>query len=125
MTPRILTLTVPKASPSLNTFNGKHWSVYREQKKLWLKMLWVAKAQAEIYGLPMIERANVSIERFGAKSLDEDNLAGGVKMLVDSLRSLGLIEDDSPAHIKLSVAQHLSKNIRTVIRIEELARAVC
>lgn len=122
---RIITLTVPKASPSLNTINGQHWSYYREQKKLWLQLIWVAKAEAGIYGFPMFERASVTIQRFGIKALDEDNLTGGIKATVDCLRSLGLIVDDSPAHIMLEVTQKVSKQPRTVIRIEELARAVC
>lgn len=119
------TLTVAKASPSLNTINGRHWSHYRQQKKLWMQLILVAKMEAKVYGRPMLARAKVSIERFGSKLLDGDNLVGGCKNLIDCLKALGIIVDDSPKHIDLTVSQHLSKNIRTVIHIEELTRATC
>lgn len=124
---RIITLSVPKASPSMNTFNGRHWRHYREQKKLWEKYVWVAKADAGVFGMPMLERAKVRFERYGVKLLDEDNLTGGCKMILDSLKALGLIEDDSPGHVTLTVVQKQTTKdkIRTVIHIEELARAVC
>lgn len=114
------TLEVPKASPSLNEINGRHWRHYREQKKLWEKEIWVAKSQAGIYGMPMFKRAKVSIERYGLNLLDVDNLTGGCKMIIDALRALGLIEDDSPAHIDLTVKQHCSKSPRTLISVQEV-----
>jgi Holliday junction resolvase RusA-like endonuclease len=121
MSQRVIILTIPKASPSLNTINGQHWNHYRQQKRAWLDLIWVAKLDAGIYGMPMFERAKVSIERFGTRSLDVDNLTGGCKMLIDSLRQLGLIVDDSPAHIALTVTQRISKTPRTVIHVEQIA----
>jgi hypothetical protein len=118
--PRIITLTVARASPSLNEINGRHWSHYRQEKRAWLDLIWVAKLEAGIHGMPMFERAAVRIERFGRRSLDVDNLTGGCKMLIDSLRALGLIADDSPEHIHLTVTQHTSRTPRTVIQVEQL-----
>lgn len=114
---RSIVLTVPKASPSLNATTRQHWRVYYRQKKLWEKLLWVAKAEAGIYGMPMFEYANVRICRYGAKLLDPDNLVGGMKPLIDSLKALGIIVDDSPAHMSLSVMQGTDTNHRTVIQV--------
>lgn len=51
------------------------------------------------------ERAVVRIVRHACRLLDEDNLKGGVKPLLDCLKEAGLIEDDSPSAIELDVRQ--------------------
>lgn len=50
-------------------------------------------------------RAHVSIERRSLKLLDKDNLYGSVKFLCDALRYAGLIADDDPESIELTVTQ--------------------
>ena len=50
-------------------------------------------------------RITVRITRFGAKLLDADNLAGGVKPILDALRYEKLIPEDNPRAIRLVVAQ--------------------
>jgi Holliday junction resolvase RusA-like endonuclease len=122
---RIITLTIPQASPSLNSTTRRHWRVYYRQKKLWQTLIMVAKSQAGVYGRPLFERAKVNIERHGVKLCDVDNLIGGTKVCTDSLRALGLIVDDSPWHIELTVTQRISKEPKTVITIEDLAGQMC
>lgn len=41
-------------------------------------------------------RYHVRIERHAPRPLDEDNLKGGCKALVDCLREAGIIPDDAP-----------------------------
>ncbi|MDE2098669.1 MAG: hypothetical protein KGL39_15550 [Patescibacteria group bacterium] len=89
------------------------------KKKLWEKLIWIAKVQARIYHQPKFERSKIHILRRGKKLLDKDNLVGGVKPLVDSLKALGVIVDDSPAHISLTIEQCLGKPC-TVILIEKI-----
>ena len=55
-------------------------------------------------------RAHVSIERRSLKLLDKDNLYGSVKFLCDALRYAGLIADDDPESIELTVTQ---RRVRT------------
>jgi hypothetical protein len=50
-------------------------------------------------------RAHVRIKRFGTRLLDDDNLRGGAKPLIDCLKEAGLIHDDSPKWIDLDVTQ--------------------
>jgi hypothetical protein len=119
---RVIEITIPKASPSLNEINGHHWIRYRAHKRQWLDLIWIAKIDAGVYGMPMFERANVRIVRHGAKLLDTDNLVGGVKPIVDSLRALGIIADDTPEHITLTVEQCIAaESVRTVIHVEQIA----
>lgn len=53
------------------------------------------------------QRAHLRITRFGSRLLDDDNLRGGAKPLIDCLKESGLIEDDSPKWIDLEVKQEL------------------
>jgi hypothetical protein len=50
-------------------------------------------------------RVTVRITSFRVRLLDSDNHAGGCKGLIDCIKELGLIEDDSPKHIRLETAQ--------------------
>lgn len=50
-------------------------------------------------------RITVRITRYGAKLLDADNLAGGVKYLLDALRYQKVIPEDNPEVIRLIVSQ--------------------
>jgi len=50
-------------------------------------------------------RIDVVITRRSCRLLDDDNLYGGAKPLIDSLRELGLIPDDDTKTIKLECRQ--------------------
>lgn len=54
-------------------------------------------------------RALVCITRYSTRSLDKDNLVGGVKPLCDALRASGLLRDDDPDSMLLSVRQRRVK----------------
>jgi Holliday junction resolvase RusA-like endonuclease len=51
------------------------------------------------------ERVAVRITSYVVRPLDCDNFTGGCKHLIDCLKERGLIEDDSPRHIKLETDQ--------------------
>jgi len=57
---------------------------------------------------PSPQRAHLCLTRFGRRLLDEDNLHGGAKPLIDCLKEAGLIHDDSPRWIDLEVKQELA-----------------
>jgi len=103
-TPRKLEITVPVPTPSSNQWVWKHWSAYRDIKKDWLKRLHAASVHHCGLGLfgKSIENASLTIERFGLRELDEDNLKGGVKPVIDSLIQLGFLANDTP-----DVIQHM------------------
>lgn len=119
----MITLTIPELTPSLNKTQRQHWTILARNRKRWSMLVLVAKSEAEIWKLPLIRRARVTIERHGGKQLDEDNLAGGAKAAVDALKSNGLIVDDSPDHVQLRYEQYpggKGKEKKTVVRIEPL-----
>ena len=65
--------------------------------------------------------ATVSITRHYAarqRAFDFDDFVGGQKGLLDSLKRLGWIEDDGPAHLQVAYTQEHSTRSQTVIRWE-------
>lgn len=56
------------------------------------------------------QRAHVRITRFGSRLLDHDNLTGGAQPLVNGLKEIGLIHDDSPEWLTLEVKQEQVTN---------------
>lgn len=54
-------------------------------------------------------RHHVRIKSSRVRLLDIDNLYGGAKHLIDSLRLAGIIPDDDPASITLEVTQEKIK----------------
>lgn len=101
--PRTLSITVPVPTNSPNEWVWKHWSKYVEIKKGWLDRIYNAAIQhcgIGKFGLP-IQSASLTIERVGVKQLDEDNLKGGVKPVIDTLIELGFLENDTPDVIQV------------------------
>lgn len=116
----VITLTIPEALPSLNTMLRRHWSVDRRLKNRWRIMVWAAlKQQAGGKALPPLNKARVTITRISPRMLDADNCTGGAKHVIDSLRVCGLIVDDTPEHIELTVRQEKGR-AATHIQIEAL-----
>lgn len=114
----MIRLEIAEPTPSLNTFNGRHWTRYHKLAKKWRTLVMVAKAEAKVFGDPLLEKSRICIERYGARMLDSDNLHGGAKAVIDSLKRNGLIVDDSPDNITLRVEQHIGRERKTVITLE-------
>jgi len=96
--PRTIEITVPVPTNSPNEWVWKHWSKYSDIKKGWLKRLHAATIHycgVGKFGHP-VENASLTIERLGIRELDEDNLTGGVKPVIDSLIHLGFLANDTP-----------------------------
>jgi len=101
--PREISITVPVPTNTPNEWVWKHWSAYRDIKKGWLKRLHAASIRHCGLGLfgPPVENASLTIERRGLNELDEDNLTGGVKPVIDSLIQLGFLANDTPDVIQV------------------------
>jgi len=98
-------ITVPVPTNSTNEWVRAHWKKYHTIKTEWYKRLHWATIQNRgkaKFGDP-IQNASLTIERRGLKLLDEDNLIGGVKPVIDALVKLGFLEDDTP-----DVIQHMN-----------------
>lgn len=92
----------PLCTPSLNEWQRMHW---RDRVNLGDRMKVVARFVAQKHGPHPAEPARVEITRHSVGVLDQDNLVGGCKPLVDALVSAGLIVDDSPQWLSASYMQ--------------------
>ena len=67
-----------------------------------------------------IEYAKMNITRFYGyrkRAFDKDNLYGSAKILIDAMRQLEIIKEDTPAHLELTVDQEKSPDKTTFVRI--------
>lgn len=121
----MITLTIPELSPSLNkTLRLGHWSQHHKHRRHWAMLVLVAKSEARIWAVPLLKRAKVIIERRGGRVMDQDNLVGGAKAIVDSLKDCGFIVDDKPKNVELDVRQYpggKDATKQTIIRIEAVS----
>ena len=119
-------LTLKSIPPSMNMLMRMHWA---QRKRLRSQLQWeLTAALAEtgrklpplLYGKTAPKR-RVTITTFRPRRLDPDNAAGGCKVLLDAMRDIGFIRNDSPRWLELVVNQHIEKcDCRTEIHIEDL-----
>jgi len=99
---RVLRITCFVPTPSPNQWTFKSWREYHRIKAGWLTRLHHASIRhcgAGLFGAPM-PTCSLEIERRGIKLLDEDNLTGGLKPIIDGLVKLGFLADDTPDVIR-------------------------
>lgn len=128
--PLLIEFSIPHALKLPNQTNGQFWPAGHAYRKRLLPM--VAEAVKPWAGHACMERARLTVMRYSVGTPDPGAVPAAVKPLVDLLlvqskthpHSLGLIRDDSPAHIELIAVgvkvSHRNEQ-RTVVRIERLA----
>ena len=114
-----LVLSIPYPTPSLNAFanpSGRRWK-YAQIRKHWHRYaqdaLLEARAEARrplAWPRPPAEPVRVEVIRFAPEHqwLDRDNLYGGLKPLLDALRSFEVLADDTTKAIDLVARQEVS-----------------
>lgn len=112
-----MTLKIPRRLESPNTWNGRHWRVKHQISQVWEQAVWAEDARkanargvvavlSRMNAIPALKRnpesigrVRVTVERQVASERnfirDDDNLRFAVKPLLDALRRLGHIRDDS------------------------------
>jgi Holliday junction resolvase RusA-like endonuclease len=66
------------------------------------------------------KKRKVKIVVYRGKLLDKDNLYAGCKGVIDAMRDINLLRNDSPKWLDLTVSQEIDRlNPRTEIEIEE------
>lgn len=102
--------------PSLNVVRNQHWSKSRKHKQVAKDRLYIAAIQT-VGKVPIfVGRARVEVCRLYTgrhQEMDEDNLMGSLKPLIDAMRApklngtrasqggIGIIYDDDPALLDL------------------------
>ena len=114
-----LTLTVLRATPSLNDFANirrQPWR-YRDIRRTWYRAVQDALIEARsatrvplAWPRPPHVQVTVQVTRYAPAHqwLDPDNLAGGLKPVLDALKAHEVIADDTAKAIKLIPRQDVS-----------------
>lgn len=89
-------LALPILTPSQNEYNAWHW----RKRHQWTKGVeTVLRSQLNATGWSKPQEPVtmlVVVTRYSAGTLDEGNLVGGAKGLIDALVRLGVLYDDAP-----------------------------
>lgn len=88
--------TIPAITPSNNKLvKGRtHWSAYRKMKQDWFYLVKLGAQDLDIPPAEPFERRRVEVISYRLALLDQDNLAGGMKLLWDSMVDANLLYDD-------------------------------
>ncbi len=95
--------------PSLNQYLRWHWTKQRRYRKVISGELWVSLRQNHPGKITPINPARVTItvrQRQASHFMDDDNMRGGCKPLMDCLVDLGLIKDDAPEFLVNGCAEY-------------------
>lgn len=108
-------ITVPLKIESMNKTVGRHWSNKSGTRRMWEKALAICgNREVDKRALPY---RNVTIISKRRRLIDQDNLIGGAKQLVDSMKALGWIEDDRVGAVKISYDQVKAPDDMTLLRM--------
>ena len=105
---KILTIELQYLMPSLNRQLRQHW---RQRRKIKLDLLWLLAIEGFDLRLDKERRANryqmryVTITRYAVQLMDQDNLVGAMKPLIDALCDFDIIYDDDCVHLGLTCLQ--------------------
>jgi hypothetical protein len=96
-----VTLDIPDIPPSLNKVLNMHWRAKRKLAEKWGWEVKIAKGQQRI----QLGRNKVLITLWHSRFYDRDNAFGACKVLVDALRYMNIIVDDTREWLELDVMQ--------------------
>jgi hypothetical protein len=120
---RTIKITIGVPSPSANEWTYKHWRAYSRIKKRWLDHLSIAWLPQRLHLSEPLPRVILAVERASIRLLDEDNLVAGLKPIIDGLRALEIIVDDTPDRFTLGMMDQRKVphkvEQRTILRITE------
>jgi hypothetical protein len=118
-------IEIPRSIPSANQLRRKYRNsfAYKQLQETWqteiaCKIRPALRAQIERFVLKEKPKMRVLIQLTKPRLYDLDNFVGGCKPIIDSLRRLGLIHNDSPHWLDLQVEQIQRSRMRPVTRIE-------
>lgn len=115
-------IRIEAVPPSANKYQRMHWAVKKKLRTRFHAELFVASLESGKFGYPhakMRVQINVHSKGATARRLDPDNLWGGCKPLIDAMRDVGLIRNDSPKWLDLGVSEIRTDGPFTEILFEE------
>jgi Holliday junction resolvase RusA-like endonuclease len=129
-----ITLEIPRVPPSLNQIIGRgkkysHPGDYKRLQQLWKDEIAIALSPRALLRRmrQLIEdeppvKVRIQAKVYRKKLLDPDNLMGGFKPVLDVMKQLGIIKDDSPEWIEFPMPKQEvdRRRPRTILTLEYL-----
>ena len=99
-------IRIEAVPPSNNIIKKTHWAVYARIRKQFAYLISLRTVMFD-FSYPIKMRVQINIHSKGARArrLDSDNLWGGCKPLIDAMRDVRLIHNDSPKWLDLGVCE--------------------
>ena len=91
---KILAFSIPYLPPLNTAHTRRHWAVAHRERQKVVKLLLAALPKGA--RSKRLQKARICLWRHSSVEPDAENLAYGFKGLIDSLVSLGVLEDDGP-----------------------------
>lgn len=123
-------ITVPMAPPSPNELRRKYRSpfAYKRLREAWEHALaYAVPSAAEQFALRRMAayKVRVKVTVFHSKLYDQDNLTGSLKPVLDALKNIRFLKDDSPEWLELlPVEQYHAKRSQEETVIDLFGGAV-
>lgn len=91
---------------SINSQNNMHWATKHKWKKAWEDEVYFSMMEHRSYFKKIpIPYLKLKIIYYNVQVMDEDNLRGSVKPILDGIVNAGVIYDDSPKYLSHTVEQ--------------------
>ena len=112
-------ITISTPPPSLNKLLRMHYLARGRLKRRIQKEVWFQVKHHRAKGFKgTMRRALLSGTRYGPKPLDEDNLIGSLKPVIDALCWSHVISDDTPDHLKIGEIKQIKIRPGRVARLD-------
>lgn len=92
---------------NVNRLRILHWATRAKWTKAWREQTAWALLQKKKEWQGFTGRINLVITNFTISTMDRDNLYGSAKPIIDALRDVGLIKDDTEEYLNLEVKQEV------------------
>jgi len=112
-------ITVTKAVKSRNDLDRMHWTGRHKETKQWQELIAYEGFKGKVPRATTKMSVTIIAYRT-ARIRDDANLRGGCKPVLDALKRLGAIVDDSDTWIEDHYTQAISKQPKTTIILREL-----
>ena len=119
-------IEVPRVAKSPNKLLGRHWYAKAAEREAWRQHIYALLSHGDQKRIAAVNESGrilyLEIVQYRKRELDaSDNLPASVKPLLDALKSIHLIRDDSGKWVKAEVRQEKCPKGRsqfTMIRFE-------
>lgn len=115
-----LRFSMPPAQMGTNHRRRLHWTQINDLTDTWKQVHRAELLDQCKNGVPFFDYALVEIEQIVPNFrsvVDNDNLTGKTKTVLDAMTEAGMWDDDSPSHVEIAVRARQQKGTEAWIRV--------